>query len=83
MNILRMVKGHIKINGWPSGPMSIGPATCGQPRYSNKSECRTTHAYAEAVKQTSMFEETTYVFIYDRPCNTHNGAKREPRDLSD
>ena len=83
MNSVRMVKKHINIYGWPVEPARVGPATCGQARFSNKSECRTVHAYAEAVQQTSMFEETTYVFIYDRPCNTHNGAKRVSGDLSD
>ena len=83
MNILRMVKNHIKINGWPEEPARVGPATCGQPRYSNRTECRTVHAYAEAIKQTSMFEETTYVFIYARPCNTHDGAKKISRELPD
>ncbi len=75
MNILRMVKSHIKIHGWPSETMRVGPATCGQARHSNKTDCRIVHAYAETVEATSMFEETTYAFIYHRPCNTHDDSR--------
>ena len=71
MNILRMVKKHLKIHGWPSETIRIGPATCGQTRLSNKSECRTPHAYAEAIEC-----EEFYVFIYDRPCNAHDNARK-------
>ena len=74
MNIIRMVKAHINIHGWPSEPVRVGPATCGQPKNGHKSECRTAHAYAEAVGKTSMFDDTFFVFIYDRPCNAHESA---------
>ena len=76
MNVLRMVKAHIKIHGWPSAPVRVGPATCGQPWNNNTTDCRTAHAFAEAVGQTSMFEEAFYVFIYDRPCNAHDNARK-------
>ncbi len=71
VNILRMVKEHTKRHGWPTEAARLGPATCGQPRFSNKGACRTAHAYAEAVKQVSMFDETFYTFVYARPCNAH------------
>ena len=76
MNILRMVKDHIKIHGWPSEPVRVGPATCGQARNNHKTDCRIAHAYAEAVGQKDMFEDTAYVFIYDRPCNLHDNARK-------
>ncbi len=76
MNIVRMVKDHIKIHGWPSEPTRVGPGTCGQAPASRKSDCRTAHAYAEAVSQKDMFEDTPYVFIYDRPCNLHDKSTR-------
>ena len=72
MNILRMVKQHIKIHGWPSEFMRVGPATCGQPRYNNKTNCRIAHAYAQAI----AWYEGNYVFIYDRPCNAHDNARQ-------
>ncbi len=75
MNIIRMVKQHIKVHGWPSEPLRVGPATCGQARNNHKTDCRTVHAYAEAVCQNSMFDETTFAFIYDRPCNAHDNAR--------
>lgn len=77
VNILRMVKEHTKRSGWPKEAMRLGPGTCGQTRNGNKGACRTAHAYAEAVKQTSMFDETFYTFVYDRPCNAHE-AVRDP-----
>ena len=75
MNILRMVKNHIKIHGWPSEPVHVGPATCGQARRDYKSDCRVVHAYAEALESTSMFEESTYAFIYHRPCSLHDDSR--------
>ncbi len=78
VNILRMVKEHTKRHGWPAEAIRLGPATCGQPRLSNKAACRTAHAYADAVKQVSMFDETFYTFVYTRPCNPHE-AVRDPK----
>ena len=75
MKITRMVKEYIKINGWPTNPVRVGPATCGHPRYGNKTDCRTIHAYAEALEATSMFEESTYAFIYHRPCSMHDDSR--------
>ena len=73
MNIIRMVKAHIKIHGWPSEPVRVGPATCGQARGNNKTDCHTAHAFAEA-KQSEGWED--YVFIYGRPCNAHDNARK-------
>lgn len=76
MNIKRMVMSHVKTQGWPSAPAKVGPATCGQPRPGYKAECRTAHAYAEAVESSIHREEPFYVFIYHRPCNLHDGASK-------
>ncbi len=76
MNILRMLKAHIKIHGWPSEPVRVGPATCGQARDNSKTDCHTAHAYAEAVEYSTEREEPAYVFIYDRPCNAHDNARK-------
>ena len=73
MNIVRMVKDHIKIHGWPSEPVCVGPATCGQPWNNNTTDCRTAHAYAEAVESS---DGSIHVFIYDRPCNAHDNARK-------
>ena len=75
MNIIRMVKNHTRIHGWPSESIRLGPATCGQPRYSDKRSCRTVHAYAEAVEYSIIREEVGYVFIYHRPCNMHDDSR--------
>ena len=76
MNILYMVKEHIKIHGWPTDTLRLGPATCGQARPNRKADCRTTHAYAEAVGRPSMFDaEVVYAFVYDRPCNAHESVR--------
>lgn len=86
MNILRMVKTHIKIHGWPVEPIRLGPAPCGQAKNGFKAECRIDHAYAEAVGRTSMFDDTVYAFVYDRPCNVHEAAwgldKRKKEGIS-
>lgn len=77
MNILRMVKAHIKIHGWPREPVRVGPATCGQPRYYNKTDCRTAHAYAEAISADLIKGEPPFwVFYYHRPCNVHDDASK-------
>ena len=76
MNILRMVKHHIKIHGWPTEPTEVGPATCGQPWNDNKTTCRTAHAYSKAVESSIHREEPFYVFIYHRPCNAHDNARQ-------
>ncbi len=86
MNIKRMVQAHTKRQGWPTEPLRIGPATCGQTKNGLKSTCRTAHAYAEAVGQTTMFDETFFSFVFDRPCNHHEAAwdlaKRREMGLS-
>ena len=73
MKITRMVKEYIKINGWPENRVRVGPATCGHPRYGNKTDCRTVHAYSEAIAINK--EETFYAFIYHRPCSMHDDSR--------
>ena len=80
MKITRMVKEYIKINGWPENPVRVGPATCGHPRYGNKTDCRTAHAYAEAVNLPIIREEPAYAFIYHRPCSMHEDPRSSGQD---
>ncbi len=74
--IVRLALDYMKIHGHPTSEIRLGPSTCGLPRYSNKTDCHTTHAYAQAEGATDMFGDTTYVFTYQRPCSAHDFARK-------
>ena len=74
--IVRLALDYMKINGHPTEPIRLGPSTCGLPWNDNKRDCRTTHAYAQAVVGTDMFGDSTYVFTYERPCSAHDFARK-------